>query len=68
MNERCSACSGMKQVHFNVDTSDGAAWRDMWVSDFKVWKEQVDDRMGVIRVAKVVCLRCGLLYDGSGLV
>ena len=69
MNERCSACNGMKQVYFNVDTDDGSPnWHDMWVSEFEEWKKGVDNRMGVIHIAKVVCLGCGILYDGSGMV
>ena len=69
MNERCSACNGMKGVTFNYDTVDGPVWKeDMWLEDFGAFKESIDDRMKVIKIAKVVCLRCGLLYDGSGLV
>ena len=69
MNDRCSACNGKKQVYFNVDTPDGPPkWNDMWVQEFKVWIKTFDNRMGVVHIAKVVCLRCGILYDGSGLV
>ena len=67
MNERCSACNGMKGLTFNYDTVDGPVWKeDMWVEDFATFRDKVDD--SVIHIAKVVCLRCGILFDGSGLV
>ena len=69
MNDRCSACNGMKQVYFNVQTAtEDIKWKDMWVSEFELFRDEIDNRMGAIEVAKVVCLRCGILYDGSGLV